>query len=176
MTRSDLDVSTNVNDKTDLAMNLAQYVHANQTRIVAKGQSREPYINHPARVAGSLRSLGVTEPGLISAALLHDVIEDNPQRVIEFFGEVPGSSTVVKDLAVDVLSAHFGSLVSEVVLEVTNPDAALGGNIKSYEAGVRSIKSPEARLIKFFDFADNALNLRELPPKIAERLHGSQNT
>jgi len=44
------------------------------------GQKRkytnEPYFNHPARVVSTLVSAGETDPAIIQAAYMHDVIED----------------------------------------------------------------------------------------------------
>lgn len=50
---------------------LAAEIHKNQYR-----QSGEPYINHPLEAASILLSNEVYDPDTISAALLHDTIED----------------------------------------------------------------------------------------------------
>ena len=53
------------------AYSLAEEIHKNQSR-----QSGEPYIIHPLNVANNLLKMEVTDPDTISAALLHDTIED----------------------------------------------------------------------------------------------------
>lgn len=50
---------------------LAERIHDGQIR-----ESGEPYITHPLNVANNVLNMGVYDPDTISAALLHDVIED----------------------------------------------------------------------------------------------------
>ena len=50
---------------------LAEEIHRNQFR-----QSGEPYIIHPLHVAMNVLKMEVYDPNTISAALLHDTIED----------------------------------------------------------------------------------------------------
>ena len=50
---------------------IACEIHKNQTR-----QSGEPYIIHPLNVANNVLMMEVYDPDTISAALLHDTIED----------------------------------------------------------------------------------------------------
>lgn len=66
------------------AYSFAKEAHKTQTR-----KSGEPYIEHPAYVALYLAQMGMG-PRTISAALLHDVIEDTPatsEDIKEQFGE-----------------------------------------------------------------------------------------
>ncbi len=53
------------------SFSLAEEIHKNQYR-----QSGEPYIIHPLHVAFNLLKMEVYDPDTISAALLHDTIED----------------------------------------------------------------------------------------------------
>ena len=41
-----------------------------------KGEEASPYINHPIDVAAELAEVGVTDHEILSAALLHDTLED----------------------------------------------------------------------------------------------------
>ena len=54
------------------AYDLANEIHKNQYR-----QSGEPYIIHPLNVANNLLKMEIFDPDSISAALLHDTIEDS---------------------------------------------------------------------------------------------------
>lgn len=66
------------------ALDFATKAHSDQKRI-----SGEPYIVHPINVAGILVELGM-DAGCVSAALLHDVLEDTDCTEREFrrkFGE-----------------------------------------------------------------------------------------
>ena len=57
--------------EVDKAYRIAKDIHKNQVR-----QSGEPYIIHPLNVAQNLIDMEVYDPDTISAALLHDTIED----------------------------------------------------------------------------------------------------
>lgn len=53
------------------AYTIAERIHRDQTR-----QSGEPYITHPLNVANNVLKMEVYDPDTVSAALLHDTIED----------------------------------------------------------------------------------------------------
>lgn len=70
-------------EKVDKAFNYANEAHSNQSR-----RSGEPYIIHPIAVAKILFELGM-DADSITAALLHDVVEDTPhslEEIEELFG------------------------------------------------------------------------------------------
>lgn len=61
----------------------------------AIGQKRkytgEPYIVHPAEVVQILKTAGVTDPNMLAAAWLHDVLEDtrlDQRDLVQVFGPV----------------------------------------------------------------------------------------
>ena len=58
-------------DEVKKSYNLAVDIHCGQFR-----QSGEPYIIHPLNVAKNLLDMEIYDPDTISAALLHDTIED----------------------------------------------------------------------------------------------------
>jgi len=67
-------------------LNFAAQKHKNQTRKDGK----IPYINHPIQVANILAQNGETDISLLSAALLHDTIEDtetSEKEILENFGK-----------------------------------------------------------------------------------------
>ena len=68
------------------AYEFARTAHAHQQR-----ESGEPYILHPLATAIILAEMRLVDPETLQAALLHDVLEDNPQvtraRLVEEFGE-----------------------------------------------------------------------------------------
>jgi len=69
------------------ALEFATEYHKFQRR---KGYNRIPYINHPVKVAALLSRFGERNPVILSAALLHDVLEDTPataQQLNDLFGE-----------------------------------------------------------------------------------------
>jgi (p)ppGpp synthase/HD superfamily hydrolase len=65
--------------------------------------SKEPYINHPKRVAGEVALLPYVNEPMIAAAWLHDVVEDcgvSLDTIHKHFG--PEVASLVKDLTFDV--------------------------------------------------------------------------
>ncbi len=66
-----------------------------------KGYNQIPYINHPLKVSKLLSDCGENDEDLLIAALLHDIIEDT-------------------DATVDDITQAFGSVVSGMVVEVTD--------------------------------------------------------
>lgn len=75
-------------------------------------RQREPYCNHPLRVAIRILShYRVTDPDVACAALLHDAVEDHAGDIS------PGG----RDAALAVLAGQFGTRTAGLVAAVTNP-------------------------------------------------------
>lgn len=114
--------------------------------------SGEPYVEHAARVAGSLAALGFG-PEVVAAGYLHDVIEDTPATEAE-------------------LAAEFGPKVAAWVVEVTNPKIPkVPGNRAARKAAVVNHlagASYEGASIKLADMADNSSNVAALAPAFAK--------
>lgn len=114
-------------------------------RGVVRKYTGEPYINHPARVAGKVSYHPLAEDSLVEAAWLHDVVEDC---------EVP----------IEVIAVEFGDKVGKIVNELTNPSKAFPGwpRYKRKQIDLDHIRgiSKEAKLIKIIDRMDN---LRDYP-------------
>ncbi len=112
--------------------------HVHQRR---KGIAQEPYINHLLEVASLVaEATGGSDPGLVIAALLHDVVEDQSVRS-------------------EVLAGEFGQHVADIVMEVTDDKT-----LPKYERKRRQVenagnKSHKAKLIKL---ADKISNLRAI--------------
>jgi (p)ppGpp synthase/HD superfamily hydrolase len=129
------------------ALELAAWLHS------ADRRQREPYINHPLRVA--LRIIGsyqVRDTDVICAALLHDTVEDHAQD-LSSRGQ-PG--------ALGVLAEMFGPRVAELVAAVTNPSyEGVTDRALAYREHLAASldTSPWARVIKVSDFTDNGVGL-----------------
>src|SRR5262245_7162925 len=71
------------------ALHFAADKHCDQRR---KGTNASPYINHPIAVAQVLIAVGgIDDPVVLTAAVLHDTIEDTntlPEELEEHFGAV----------------------------------------------------------------------------------------
>ncbi|MBP6005203.1 MAG: bifunctional (p)ppGpp synthetase/guanosine-3',5'-bis(diphosphate) 3'-pyrophosphohydrolase [Pyrinomonadaceae bacterium] len=69
----------------------ARFAAEKHTGHFRKGSRREPYINHPIEVANLIANVAmVDDEDILSAALLHDTVEDcdvSPEEITEKFGE-----------------------------------------------------------------------------------------
>lgn len=140
------------------AATMASFLHRKQTRFIRGGLPRVPYIEHPLRVALRLIRWGVRDAELIAAALLHDVVEDCFEELLEVFGHNDED-------AMECLTRLYGAQVAELVGEVTNPatcgseDAASRGRYVRHIVALTSTGSP-ALLIKASDLKDNAGSIK----------------
>lgn len=121
----------------------AARAHKGQVR---KGVAKDPYIVHPLMVARLLVRPGlVADPDVLTAAVLHDVIEDCGVTKAD-------------------LQAVFGPRVARLVEEVSH-DGNLAWEEKRRLAIVHARKlSPDACALKLADMAANAMDLRLSPP------------
>lgn len=72
-------------------LHAARFAAERHTGHFRKGSRREPYINHPIEVANLIANVGLVEDeDILSAALLHDTVEDCkvlPDEISEKFGD-----------------------------------------------------------------------------------------
>jgi hypothetical protein len=135
-------------EKARKALQLAAQLHAQDVR------QREPYINHPLRVA--LRILiryDVADTDITCAGLLHDVVEDHAEDLAP-----SGRRGAFRELA-----ARFGDRTAGLVEAVTSPPYVRGRGTwdEQYREHVAaSLEAcPEARVIKVSDFTDNGVGI-----------------
>lgn len=126
------------------AFELAKQAHSLQTR-----KSGEPYILHPLAVA---RIVGVdleSEPNMVAAALLHDVVEDTPYTLSD-------------------VAARFGDDVAALVKVVTkNPKRSYDKSkqIDNFRQILESVHTDvRALLIKLSDRLHNMRTLESMRP------------
>ena len=134
--------------KTDLvlileAASFAASRHRNQRR---KDVMASPYINHPLALAEILaRQGGITDAGVIAAALLHDTVED--------------TETTMEELA-DL----FGKRVAGIVAEVTDDKSLPKEERKRLQIVKSGSKYDEAKLVKLADKIANLRDISSSPP------------
>ena len=134
--------------RVDSACSLMSLAHAGDRR------QREPYANHPLRVA--LRILShyrVRDPDVACAALLHDTVEDHAADI---------TTAGTPQAALAVLARMFGPRTAGLVAAVTSPAWEPGRDAgEQYREHVAASleASPWARVIKASDFTDNAVGL-----------------
>jgi hypothetical protein len=148
--------------RMEQALDLAARLHA------ADRRDREPYLNHPLRVAIRIMSYyDVRDADVICAALLHDAVEDHPAELAGGPAD-PGA-------ALDALASQFGPRVAELVGAVTNPRYVPGRDPdEQYREHVAdSLRdNPWARVIKASDFTDNGGGLMHTTGPRLHRLAG----
>ena len=125
------------------ALEFATIKHAGQTR---KGADKSPYIGHPIAVALVLRDEGgVTDETLLTAALLHDTVEDT----VTSFEEI---------------EQRFGATVADLVREMTD-DKKLDKEVrKQLQIDHARHASLGAKQIKIADKICNIRDLVSAPP------------
>jgi len=113
--------------------------HKSQTRKFDK----KPYIVHPAAVADLVEQHGGS-PEMIAAAWLHDVVED--------------CGVSVRDLI-----AEFGTTVSGLVWELTNPKDLNKSKKAEYLIDKMNTMSSDALTIKLCDRINNVSDFKTAP-------------
>jgi len=125
------------------ALSFAADKHRNQRR---KDEEASPYINHPIALARILSVEGGVEDGLVlSAAVLHDTIEDTETRYEELAGQ-------------------FGREIADVVLEVTDDKALPKAERKQLQIDHAPQLSRAAKLVKLADKIANVRDVADHPP------------
>jgi guanosine-3',5'-bis(diphosphate) 3'-pyrophosphohydrolase len=125
------------------AIDFAARKHRDQRR---KDEEASPYINHPISVSLLLAEIGdVTDPEVLSAAILHDTLEDT-------------------DTTLEELEAAFGVRICKLVQEVTDNKKLPKTKRKELQIEHASQLSPDAVLIKLGDKISNVLDVTHSPP------------
>jgi GTP diphosphokinase / guanosine-3',5'-bis(diphosphate) 3'-diphosphatase len=125
------------------ALAFAAHKHRDQRR---KDAEASPYINHPIELADVLvNEGGVTDVEVLSAALLHDTVED---------------TATTHDELVDA----FGSRIARIVAEVTDDKRLPKEQRKRLQVEHAPTLSREARLVKLADKLCNLRDVVERPP------------
>ena len=129
-------------DAVAKAVEFAVRYHGDQTRPTGA-----PYAEHLLEALEVLvRGAGVTDPDILQAAVLHDVVEDTP-------------------CTIDDVRRSFGGRVAEMVGWVTKPEPAEGVDRKTAkEAYLSRLKDApdDAVLVKLADRVSNVQTLRNL--------------
>ncbi len=125
------------------ALAFAAHKHRDQRR---KDAAASPYINHPIALANVLvNEGGVTDAEVLSAALLHDTVEDTATTLEE-------------------LESEFGPRVAGIVAEVTDDQLLPKAERKRLQVEHAAGLSREAKLVKLADKICNLRDVAERPP------------
>ncbi|MGM0498366.1 MAG: HD domain-containing protein [Bacteroidota bacterium] len=131
------------------ALEFASERHKNQFR---KGEEKIPYINHPINVATLLTEFNETETNLLSAAVLHDVIEDTAEEKRE-----------IDDIS-KIIKKQFGNKVLNIVLEVTDDKSLPYQERKRLQIENTPYLSKEGKKLKISDKICNIKDMMNHPP------------
>jgi guanosine-3',5'-bis(diphosphate) 3'-pyrophosphohydrolase len=94
---------------TALILKVLEFAAERHRTQLRKGLGRTPYINHPIQVASLLANdAGESDPVMLAAAILHDVVEDTVNSVEE------------RDELEALISENFGDEILSLILEVTD--------------------------------------------------------
>lgn len=127
------------------ALEFAAERHRKQFR---KGLDKTPFINHPIQVASLLANeADESDPVLLTAAILHDVIEDTVDSVRE------------RDKLSRLIADMFGEDILSLTLEVTDDKTLDKKERKRLQVESSSGKSLNARKLRI---ADKIMNLRDI--------------
>jgi GTP diphosphokinase / guanosine-3',5'-bis(diphosphate) 3'-diphosphatase len=125
------------------AASFAAQRHTGQHR---KGDTKEPYINHPLEVANLIANVGgVDDIDVLIAAILHDTVED---------------VGVKREEIVD----RFGERVAGIVMEVTDDKSLPKPERKRLQVEHAPHLSREAKLVKLGDKISNITDIANNPP------------
>jgi (p)ppGpp synthase/HD superfamily hydrolase len=115
-------------DKLQLAHDVMKLAHEGQFR----NDGITPYSVHPETVVKNLKLLGVTDPDIICAGYLHDVLEDT-------------------DYTAEKIQENFGDIVLSIVKELTFDDNITD---EQYWTGCQNM-SDDAKRVKIADILTN---------------------
>lgn len=155
------------------AMELAAFLHRDDTRSNRKSLPVDTYVTHPFRIVLRLIRYGCSDDDVLCAAALHDTVEDHPGELVALLGDAPTSRPTAEEqqAALDLLGQAFGGDVARIVAAVTNPPAPAGLTESERhqvycEHVAEVIADPQVLLVKLADFVDNAGSVRYLDDEV----------
>lgn len=123
-----------------------------------------PYVTHPLRNTLRLGLLGERDVDVLVASVLHDTVEDEPERICGV-GEGVLGDVELRERALGVVGERFGERVRFLVGSVSNPllDRWTPREVRNrvYAEHVDGAVHADVGtfLVKVSDFVDNALSL-----------------
>jgi hypothetical protein len=144
------------------ALELAMKIHSDQ-----KPRPDGPYVNHILRVSTRIiEEYGIKDLELVIAALLHDSVEDQSEKLANL--AINDKNIPEREKALLFIGDNFGERVKNTVFKLTNlehEDKSISQDQKNkvyLEHVKEAIEDPDVLPIKLADFSDNALNLESV--------------
>lgn len=135
----------NVDDVPDLLKKAVEFATRKHEGMKRKNKKADEYIVHPVEVMHFLQKHGIVDPDILSAAVLHDTIEDTSATYEE-------------------LKRWFGRRVADFVQEVSDDKSKPKLERKKLQLDQMGKKSFGARMIKLGDKWSNTKDLWRDPP------------
>lgn len=131
-----------------------------------------PYIYHLLRTANRIvQYLKINDPDVVIAAVLHDVVEDHPMKVVasiqdeDCYTGIQLTPAAQQEAAIVSIEMAFSSEIAQIVALVTNvPNSEAP---REYEEKLRqyvdkiegAIEDMNAWIVKFSDWCDNGVGI-----------------
>lgn len=144
--------------------------HHGQERANRGNHPKTPYIEHPLRNTLRLHRWGVFDGEVLTAAVLHDVVEDCADKITGIKDQNHNESDL-RDKAVTECKNIFGDNVTKIIKDVSNPIASYSSREEKNQAYREHLDhvldDPQVFLVKLSDYYDNAGGLHHnlLPGK-----------
>lgn len=130
-------------ERTRNAITLALYAHTGQFR-----EGGGPYVNHVLRVGERIaRGFSIKDADTICAAVLHDVVEDQAEKLATLIDKPTGNTA---EDALLYIESYFGRRVASLVRAVTKP------------TNVPKPRSLEEKRDQYVEFAESVINNRDI--------------
>lgn len=139
-------------DDVGLILRALEFAAARHRTQKRKGEDQSPYINHPIQASLLANEAGEKDPILLTAAILHDVIEDTVDSLEE------------KQELIDKISDMFGEQVLSLTLEVTDDKSLDKKERKRLQIDQAPHKSDNAKKLKIADKIMNVRDITSNPP------------
>ncbi len=132
---------------------LSAKAHEGQKRL-----SGQPYIIHPVNVANIILQDFAPDDKMISAGLLHDVVEDTPYT----------KEDMIRDFGIEIAELVSGVTKVSKIKKNQNKEIVAAENVRRML--MASIEDPRVMLIKLADKIHNMRTLGFQPPEKQERI------
>lgn len=166
--REDIEWENINKEKFSRALFLSTIWHKGQTRRSGKGTSRTPYIDHPMRNMLRAYQWGFRNADILTAIILHDVIEDSSDRIVGNAINIENEEEL-RNKASEIIGELFSEKIKRILFSVSNPIQNKKSILSQKQKTDNYIKhlenilyEPDVFIVKFSDYIDNAGGLIDL--------------
>jgi len=125
------------------AIIFAHHKHAEAKQF--RKYDNEPYINHPMRVANTVRSVSHT-PEMLAAAWLHDTVEDTNTTLSDIYTEFGEETAKLVEMLTDVAKSSDGNRITRSSINLQHTAV---GNASAHTIKLADLIDNSASIIKY---------------------------